>query len=613
MRAVGVLSLSAVWWEMNMTQLLDGGNATQTVWGEDSGPTIWYVGVVLHLVGGALGSLGLNLQQWRYQHGQARAPSAEVFARRIWFVGFVLVMMDAVLTFLSYAFASVCKLATLGILSLCLNTSVAPACLKRKIHKWDKRGALLATVGALVAITCANPKTPNYSLDQLTDYVGTARVIASLCAANAILVGLLTIVAALRWQGDALEEERRHLRLQYQRMHGATPGPTRSPASLRGKATSGLESPSSFSGTLVTAPSEVDAEISRPIQPQPSRSRAGGEVALELGRRLQGGRAGSTGLSSSSGSEDGANGGSIERSSLQIRTRDDTNSGFSGVTTIDQESSQEALSGPASSAGSETEGTEEGCLAADDVSQDHANRERIATDGTPASRGYSDSRLRDRPEWSKAQRLDPRMRKVYLIVLASAAGLSAGLAVLFSKICVEMLKSTVMRYDYPYTRGHAYLFVTYTFVLWTLQIKLLNEAFVASNHSFRVVAHYQVVRLGTCIMGGLLFFQEAANMTMGENILFSVGCLMCVIGTLKMQGMATGSTPDDAKVSQLAYDPSGVGRNRSASGSVLGGANRDELDDMLHLLEIDTTTRNCEPVFPSIAVDLSCHALSMTC
>ncbi len=174
---------------INSTQLLGSANITNTPWGEDAGPTIWYVGVVLHLVGGALGSLGLNLQRWRHQHGQSRAPSAEVFATRIWYVGFVLVAMDAVLTCLSYAFASLCKLATLGILALCLNTSVAPTCLKQSVHKWDKRGALIASVGAIIAITCANPKTPTYSVDQIIDYLGSAQVVVSLCAANAVLVG----------------------------------------------------------------------------------------------------------------------------------------------------------------------------------------------------------------------------------------------------------------------------------------------------------------------------------------------------------------------------------------------------------------------------------------
>eukprot|EP01043_Picozoa_sp_COSAG02_P072727 COSAG02_NODE_13830_length_1342_cov_2.631537_1_plen_217_part_10 len=169
---------------INATELLGSGNFTGTPWGENAGPTIWYVGVVLHLVGGALGSLGLNLQRWRHQHGQSRAPTAEVFATRIWLVGFVLVAMDAVLTCLSYAFASLCKLATLGILALCLNTSVAPTCLKQSVHKWDKRGALIASVGAIVAISCANPKTPNYSLDQIINYLASAQAIVSLCAAN---------------------------------------------------------------------------------------------------------------------------------------------------------------------------------------------------------------------------------------------------------------------------------------------------------------------------------------------------------------------------------------------------------------------------------------------
>ena len=272
---------------MNSTELMGAGNTTASAgdshWGDAAGPTVWYVGVVLHLAGGALGSLGLNLQRWRHQHGQSRAPSAEVFATRIWFIGFVLVAMDAVLTLLSYAFASLCKLASLGILALCLNTSVAPTCLKQNVHKWDKRGALIASVGAIIAITCANPKTPNYSLDQLTDYLGATKVIVSLCAANAILVGLLATVLALRWQSDALEAERRHLRLEYQRMHRRNSG---SPTSLSGKQSSARDSPTSGSESLVTAPSDIDAAGSRPFRPDPVRPRTDG-VALQLANRWE--------------------------------------------------------------------------------------------------------------------------------------------------------------------------------------------------------------------------------------------------------------------------------------------------------------------------------------
>ena len=577
---------------MNSTELLAGGNATHAPWGDDTGPTVWYVGVVLHLVGGALGSLGLNLQRWRHQRGQSRAPSAEDFASRVWYIGFVLVAMDAVLTCLSYAFASLCKLSTLGILALCLNTSVAPTCLKQRVHKWDRRGALIASVGAIVAISCANPKTPNYSLDQLIDYLGSARVMLSLCTANAVLVGLLAVVFALRWQSDALEAERQHLQLEYHRTHRSHSG---SPVSAGGKQSSGQRSPTSGSDSLVTAPSELDVAISKPVRPEPLRAGADGRVPLELASRVQGSPAETRGADGDSG-----------------RDNDDAN--FGARNSPDRAPSPGHLSGPASSEGSE--GEDMYSISADEHPLYDDYDDRIGADVAPAAWDYAESRLRNRPEWSKVQRLEPSMRTLYLIALPTAAGVAAGLAVVFSKISVEMGKSTVMSYDYPYTRFPAYLIVMYTLVLLSLQVKLLNLAMVAADRSFSVIVHYQVVRLGTCVMGGILFFREADTMTAAENVLFGMGCLTCVVGTLKMQGQATDSAASARHGSLAAHGHSRAGNesriNAPAGGSPLGGANRDELDDMLHLLEIDTTTRNCEQIPVRSFVFLSCSTQRMS-
>ena len=560
---------------MNSTELLADGNTTPTPWGEDTGPTVWYVGVVLHLVGGALGSLGLNLQRWRHQRGQSRAPSAEVFATRVWHIGFVLVVMDAVLTCLSYAFASLCKLSTLGILALCLNTSVAPTCLKQPVHKWDRRGALVASVGAIVAISCANPKTPNYSLDQFIDYLGSAKAILSLCTANAVLVGLLATVVALRWQSDALEAERQHLHLESYRTHRSQPG---SPVSVGGKQPSRRESPTSWSDSLVTAPSELDIAVSRPVRPEPLRPGADSPAPLGFASRLQGGLAETRGGDSNTGSDN------------------DDAGNFGGRNNPDRAPSPGDLSGPVSSGGSESEDMYS--ISGDEQPPYDDYDDRIGADLAPAAWDYAESRLRDRPEWSKVQRLEPSMRTLYLIALPTAAGVAAGLAVLFTKISVELGKSTVMSYDYPYTRFAAYLIVLYTLVLLSLQVKLLNQAMVASDRSFTVIAHYQVVRLGTCVMGGILFFREADTMMAAENVLFGIGCLTCIVGTLKLQGQAMDSTASARHGSLGAHGRSRAskqsGIDAPVGGSPLGGANRDELDDMLHLLEIDTTTRNCE-------------------
>ena len=83
-----------------------------------------------------------------------------------------------------------------------------------------------------------------------------------------------------------------------------------------------------------------------------------------------------------------------------------------------------------------------------------------------------------------------------------------------------------------------------------------------------------------------------------------------------MQGHATDSAASARHGSLAAHGHSRAGNesriNAPAGGSPLGGANRDELDDMLHLLEIDTTTRNCEQIPVRSFVFLSCSTQRMS-
>jgi hypothetical protein len=101
-------------------------------------------------------------------------------------------------------------------------------------------------------------------------------------------------------------------------------------------------------------------------------------------------------------------------------------------------------------------------------------------------------------------------------------------------------------------------------------------------------------------------------MTAEENVLFGAGCVICIFGTMKMQGQAKDSMASAAQTSLSAHGRNGVGNaahtTGRSDGSPIGGANRDELDDLLHLLEIDTTTRNCERLSPRLLRFVKCLA-----
>jgi hypothetical protein len=166
--------------------------------------SIWWVGVVLKLSGSVLATLGINLQRWRHRRqapGDERS-SVSFVAHRVWWIGFVLLASDSALGFLAYAFASLGKLAPLGTITAVLNYIVAPACLGQSVRLWEKQAAVVVAIGAIVAMSCADPRTPDYSLQQLLGLLGEGSVIAFLCSINVGILGLVVL-------GHGLGERRR--------------------------------------------------------------------------------------------------------------------------------------------------------------------------------------------------------------------------------------------------------------------------------------------------------------------------------------------------------------------------------------------------------------------
>ena len=237
----------------------------------EHGPTVWFVGVALYLAGAVLATLGLNLQRWRTderrQQRHVRTGALAFFEQRVWWVGFVLLVSDGVLSLLAYAFASQTKLAPLAPVSLVLNHVAAPTCLKQPVRKWDRGAALTVVVGAVVAVACANPRTPDYTLDELLGYMVTVKVAVYLGVINGALLAALCAVRALSLRRKAVESERQRLHLQYRDRDG----PSTLPAE---RLHSGRSSPTSATGSadqssLVTAPSEMGPESDLEPEPEP--------------------------------------------------------------------------------------------------------------------------------------------------------------------------------------------------------------------------------------------------------------------------------------------------------------------------------------------------------
>ena len=544
-------------------------------------PTLWYIGVVLNLAGGVLATLGISLQRWRHQHRKTQQRDDD--ATRIWWIGFVLMAIDAVLCFLSYAFAAMLKLAPLGIVALVFNTSLAPACLKQQVHKWDTRGALIVFVGAIVAISCANPKTPSYSLEQLTSCLYRTHVIVFFGVMNAVLLALLVAVVVLQTHCEGLEAERLRLQLRHRATTQAPRGPPDWGGADPGSGRSSPTSEATATESVVTAPSQAASSPGL----GPMSAPTGG--ALGLANRLLGGGERSRPAGGTAGAGIGGGGGgaakmaipelgdSIFDSDSEVTVElyetdaaeDERDDGSEGSSLV----SPDKLSGPLADETEESQGTEE---------------QSFVRDGEEAARvaavDYAETQLADSTVWGRLYLIEPQMKRIHAIALPTAAGISGGQAVMFSKISVEMAKSTVMGFDYPYLHGQSYPFVLCMVVLLSIQVKLLSRALVAF-HAFRVVATYQIVRLVVCILGGILFFHEMSEpLTPAENVLYIAGCAIQVLGALAMRGQSgqTGGSVGEHGGAQDDAGYNGTSADRP----------RDDLDDMLQLLDIDTTTRN---------------------
>ena len=146
---------------------------------------------------------------------------------------------------------------------------------------------------------------------------------------------------------------------------------------------------------------------------------------------------------------------------------------------------------------------------------------------------------------------------------------------------VEMAKSSALGIDTPFVHVEAYLLVGCMALFVTVQVGLLNKALV-SFHALSVVATYQIMRLIVSVVGGMLYFGEAST-SAGENVGLGIGCVLCVLGT---SAMAVQHADSHGEGQSSAKDAQADEAHRAAA--VAG----DDIDDMLQLLDIDTTTRN---------------------
>lgn len=467
----------------------NGTNATEAYdsTADTVGVTVWYVGVVLKLAGSALATLGINLQRWRHRRngrGIDGAADLSFFAHRVWWIGFVLLASDSVLGFLAYAFASLSKLAPLGTITLVLNNIIAPACLGQPARQWDKQAAVLVVFGAVLAISCADARTPDYVLDALLALLGQPHVLVYLCSLNTILIALLGLGSLLDKRREKVEAERRRLRVN------------------------GLLDTSAHSHSH-SAPTSADS-ISGNESDNTSTA-----IDSEQGRRYS--AAGDT--SYSDDSEVTASGASRQR---EVK----------------------------------------------DYAETEAESSSIALD--IEARLHESVARQNYPIW---------LEELHSLVLPTAAGMAGGQAVMFSKITVEMAKSTILAFDDPFVRVPAYILGGCMGLCLALQIWLLNRALVTFQ-AFNVVAVYQAVWVVICILGGILVFGDGGMLPASQNIGFAVGCALCVIGTLATRRVGYRHPV----VEQSTGRSTGLDRPDPTT--------RDDLDDMLQLLDIDTTTRN---------------------
>ncbi|POM71525.1 Hypothetical protein PHPALM_11899 [Phytophthora palmivora] len=137
---------------------------------EDKTSGLWYVGVILTIVGSVCTNMGVNLQKFSFMReakGRSVGDKRGYFRQPLWVIGLVLVVGGSVLDFVALGFLPQSLATPVGGSTMVANVVFASLFLKEKFTKSDAIGTALVLLGIIIVATFAEKETACYTVKEL--------------------------------------------------------------------------------------------------------------------------------------------------------------------------------------------------------------------------------------------------------------------------------------------------------------------------------------------------------------------------------------------------------------------------------------------------------------
>ncbi|KAE8904635.1 hypothetical protein PF005_g29227 [Phytophthora fragariae] len=182
--------------------------------------SLWYVGVILSIVGSICTNMGVNLQKFSFMReakGRSVGDKRGYFRQPLWVIGLLLVVGGSILDFVALGFLPQSLATPVGGSTMVANVVFASLFLKEKFTKSDAIGTALVLLGIIVVATFAEKESKCYTVHELVALYREPlfTVYAILMCVSCVVLFLLTrkMERTLKHYGRASPEYKRFRKL----------------------------------------------------------------------------------------------------------------------------------------------------------------------------------------------------------------------------------------------------------------------------------------------------------------------------------------------------------------------------------------------------------------
>ncbi|RLN53781.1 hypothetical protein BBJ28_00005075 [Nothophytophthora sp. Chile5] len=162
---------------------------------KDAASGMWYLGVILSIVGSVCTNMGVNLQKFSFMREAKRrcvADKRSYVRQPLWVVGLALVIGGSALDFVALGFLPQSLATPVGGSTMVANVAFASLFLKEKFTRGDAIGTTLVLAGICIVAAFANKESACYTVDELVDLYREP-----LFAVYAVLMGISCVALFL--------------------------------------------------------------------------------------------------------------------------------------------------------------------------------------------------------------------------------------------------------------------------------------------------------------------------------------------------------------------------------------------------------------------------------